>query len=191
MVIFKDTNSMTLQQAIIILKHLKETFGSVDSKETIECFDLAIAALHLTTLGKKEKESDEWPKEGDLVYWLDSVGGIYYIPYINAAKRKWNENKNFTGIFRTKERAILKRDVIKALANANPWVPMIGYDYLYFSFLENNECPMSKVWHETNINKAHLSRGNCFPITPEGRKRCEEYGRFMLAEAEEVIKENT
>lgn len=175
---------MTNKQAIEQLKRLQDLIiSALPYMEGEESINLAINALE----GQNEKK-EEWPKYGEDYYCITEFGKSW--------SGVWNgvtthiQRKNFLGVFKTQERADLKRDVIKALANAKPWVPKEGEAYVYWKgWLHQNIG--SGIWGNHISDKSLLAQGNIFPNTPEGRKRCEEYGALMMREAEEIIKENS
>lgn len=72
----------------------------------------AINMMDLLELGQVEEVKEEWPKVGDIYFFVDSFGDLYDRVW-NNVKYPDRERRDFLGIYRTREAAEKVRDAIR------------------------------------------------------------------------------
>lgn len=132
-----------MSKALELLKELKNNL--VATATTATKIDEAIAELESERL---DKPKEEWPKEGDAYWIIDSQSEVWRsVDNTTIGKKRID----FGNAFRTEERAKLERDRIKAMRVK--WVPKVGDSY----WMHGGNASHKYVWHGDEVDNFCLS----------------------------------
>lgn len=130
---------------------------------------------------KKMENEKEWPKEGNLYFYINSHSDIDSARFDNDGFD--SARQSFLGIFRTEAEAQLKLNLIKALCPSKVWVPEEEEKYFFWETSLNQA--RFRYWYIVNqFDSFCLARGNCFKTQQEA----EAYGATLKAYADYLLK---
>lgn len=134
----------------------------------------------LDRLGKLiEEGKDEWPKEGDKYWYIPGDGMIVDVLWDND--RLDNAIKSFLGVYRTKEEAEAKRDVVMTtMSPTKRWIPEMYQKYWYVRDDANAD---TTRWDNDGIDHFRLATNNVFRTVEEAKAYATlltEYGKKIV-----------